>query len=326
MKKYNIALFYGGYTGESVVSEGSAKMVAKHLDNTKFNVYPIELQRNKWVYHFNEKEYKYSLDTHTLKLEDKEISFDCAFIAIHGTPGEDGKLQGYLDMAAIPYTSCNVDISSLTFNKYFCNLLAEQFNANVAKTTLLQKGDNIDIESITKEYNFPFFIKPNRSGSSLGVSKVKNIDDILPSIEKAFAEDDEILIQKAINGREIACGVYKIGNNIKALPLTEIISNNDFFDFEAKYEKGKSQEITPANISEELTKECQDLSVELYKKFNCNGVVRFDYFLDEKKWWFLEVNTIPGFSEASIVPQQVVAANIDLTDFFSSLVLDCLKK
>lgn len=326
-KKLNVALFFGGDSGEYEVSVGSAEVVGQHLACETLSVYPILVRAGEWTYTDAEgHQFAFDRNSHSLWLGKDKITFDCAFIAIHGTPGEDGKLQGYLEMAGIPYTSCDVTTSAITFNKYFCYDLANQYGAYVAQTILLSRHTQWDAESLAGQISFPCFVKPNKSGSSVGVSKVYDLSGLLPAIEKAFGADDEVLVQQYIKGREMGCGVYQVGGTIKVLPVTEIIPQNDFFDYEAKYTSGKSAEITPAHITIEQNRACSELTAYLYRKFNCKGVVRFDYFLIGDEWWFLEVNTVPGFSSGSIVPQQVRAAGISLDDFFRSLVYDAIAR
>jgi D-alanine-D-alanine ligase len=313
MRKIKVVLFMGGDSGEYEVSIASASQVKNNLDPGKFDVYPVLIRNGNWTY-TDEKGtiIPFDRNEHCLHIEGKSVKFDCAFIAIHGTPGEDGKLQGYLDIAGIPYTTCDVTTSALTFNKYFCNDLAIQYGVKVARTILLRKGDSWNESAMVKEVGFPCFIKPNKSGSSV-------------AIEKAFAEDDEVLVQQFIKGREMACGVFTLNGNVQVLPVTEVVSKNDFFDYQAKYTSGLASEITPAPITEEQSAECKKLTDYMYRKFNCKGVVRFDYFLVENTWWFLEVNTVPGFSSESIIPKQAKAAGYELKDFFGSLVEEALR-
>lgn len=327
MIKINVALFFGGDSGEFKVSVASASVVQANLSTEKYNVYPVLVRAGKWIYTDAEKnEHFFDRNQHCIELPGKQVKIDCAFIAIHGTPGEDGKLQGYLEMAGIPYTTCDVTTSALTFNKYFCNDLAFQYGANVANTILLFRNDSWDAEELAKKVGLPCFVKPNKSGSSVGVSKVYTLDNFEAAIEKAFAEDDEVLVQQYIKGREMACGVYSINNEIIVFPVTEIKTTNDFFDYEAKYSAGKAEEITPAEITQQQSDECRSMTSMLYRRFNCKGVVRFDYFLSDNKWWFLEVNTVPGFSAESIIPKQAKASNLTLSDFFGSLVDEALRK
>jgi len=327
MVKSNIVLFMGGDSGEYEVSIASAAQVKSFLDPEKFNVYPVLIRDGKWIYTNNDGTLvHFDRNNHCLLIEGVAVTFDCAFIAIHGTPGEDGKLQGYLDMVGIPYTSCDVTTSALTFNKYFCNDLAKQYGVNVAATVILRKGETWNAGALAAEVGLPCFIKPNKAGSSVGVSKVYEAAGIDGAIAKAFLEDDEVLVQQFIKGREMACGVFSVGGEVKVLPVTEVISKNDFFDYQAKYTEGLASEITPAPITEDQSAECQRLTAYLYRKFNCRGVVRFDYFLTNNEWWFLEVNTVPGFSAESIVPKQAKAEGYQLRDFFGMLVQDAMRK
>ena len=325
MGKLNIALFMGGDSGEYEVSIGSASQVKNNLDKDKFDVFPVLIRDGHWIYTGeNGIPVPFDRNGHCLTLSGNTIKFDCAFIAIHGTPGEDGKLQAYLDIAGIPYTTCDVTTSALTFNKYFCNDLAIQYGVKVAKTILIRKGDAWKADSLVQEAGLPCFVKPNKSGSSVGVSKVYTIEEIPAAIAKAFAEDDEVLVQQFIKGREMACGVFTLNGEIKVMPVTEVVSENDFFDYEAKYTDGLAREITPAPISDEQSAECMQITRYLYRKFNCKGVVRFDYFLTGDEWWFLEVNTVPGFSAGSIVPKQAKAAGYELKEFFGFLIEEAL--
>lgn len=327
MSKIKVLLFMGGDSGEYEVSIGSAAQVRNNLDAEKYEVYPVLVRDGKWSYtDENEKEYLFDRNSHSLCIEGKTINFDCAFIAIHGTPGEDGKLQGYLEMAGIPYTTCDVTTSALTFNKYFCNDLAVQYGVKVARTLLLRKSDAWDAPALADEVGLPCFVKPNKSGSSVGVSKVYELSEMPVAIEKAFAEDDEVLVQQFIKGREMACGVFTLNGKVEVLPVTEVVSKNDFFDYQAKYTAGLASEITPAHITAEQSAECKTLTEYLYRRFNCKGVVRFDYFLVENQWWFLEVNTVPGFSAESIIPKQAKATGYELKDFFGSLVEEAIRQ
>ncbi|MBK7212034.1 MAG: D-alanine--D-alanine ligase [Bacteroidales bacterium] len=327
IQRLKIALLMGGDSGEYEVSIGSATVVNKYLDAEEFDVYPILMKARNWTYTSPEgTAYSVDKDDFTLTLEQEKVYFDCAFIAIHGTPGEDGKLQGYLDIIGIPYTSCDLTTSAITFNKYFCNDLALQYGMNVAKTIIVRSEFNLDLNGIITEVGLPCFVKPNKSGSSVGVTKVYQSIELLDAVKKAFSEDDEVLIQQFIKGREMACGVYRTNGEVVVLPVTEVISKKDFFDYEAKYTKGMAEEITPANISTSELEDCQSITRELYNKFNCSGVVRFDYFLTEGKWWFLEVNTVPGFSEGSIIPKQVLASGNKLNLFFRQLIIEAISQ
>lgn len=324
----NIALVAGGYSGEYVISIQTAKTIKKHLNTEKYKVYTIVVTREDWWYE-NGDGAKISIDKNdfTLTLNGEKISFDLAFLAIHGTPGEDGRMQGYLDMMGVPYTTCNAIVSALTFNKSYCNKVVKDFGiVNIANSVHLIKDKPYSVGSILEQIQLPMFVKPNESGSSLGVTKVKLVEELLPAIEKAFKEDDQVLIEEFIEGRELTVGVYRINDKIYTLPATEIVSQNEFFDFEAKYTPGVTNEITPAPINDDIKEKLADKSEYIYRHLNCRGIVRIDYILQAKtnKLFFLEVNTMPGQSDASIVPQQVVAGGITLTEFYNSLVEECL--
>lgn len=328
MKK-NIALIAGGYSGEFVISIQTAQTIEKNLDRKKFNVYKIILTREGW-WHETAAGEKTEIDKNdfSLTLKTGKVKFDCAFIAIHGTPGEDGKLQGYLDMVRVPYTSCNSIVSAISFNKSYCNKVVKYFNVvNIANSVHLIKGEPYNVGSILEQLKLPFFIKPNESGSSLGVSKVKKVEQILPAIEKAFKEDSQVLVEEFIEGRELTIGVYRINGILHTLPPTEIVSKNEFFDFEAKYTPGVTDEITPAPISEEVLEDLKLKAGQIYRQLNCKGIVRMDFILqkDSNELFFLEVNTMPGQSETSLIPQQVRAAGMSLMDFYGSLLEDCFK-
>ncbi len=327
MKK-NIALLAGGYSGEYVISIQTADTIEKNLDAERFNTYKIIVTRDGWWHESAEGRVSVDKNDFSLTIGGKKVTFDCVFIAIHGTPGEDGKIQGYLDMLQIPYTTCNSIVSALTFNKSYCNKVVKEFNVvNIANSVHLIKGEPYNIGNILEQLKMPVFVKPNESGSSLGVSKVKSVEEMMPAIEKAFKEDNQVLIEEFIEGRELTIGVYRIGPYLHTLPPTEIVSQNEFFDYEAKYTPGVTNEITPARISEDTHEELKTKATYVYRHLNCRGVVRMDFILQNQtnKLFFLEVNTMPGQSENSIVPQQVRAAGLSLKDFYGSILDDCLK-
>ncbi len=328
MKK-NIALLAGGYSGEYVISIQTAKTIEQNLDPERYATYKIVITREGW-WHEGEDGTKTAVDKNdfSLTLDGRKIVFDCVFIAIHGTPGEDGRIQGYLDMLQIPYTSCNAIVSALTFNKSYCNKVVKAFNiVNIANSVHLIKGEPYSMGAIFDTLRLPVFVKPNESGSSLGVSKVKKVEELLPAIEKAFSEDNQVLIEEFIEGRELTIGVYRTEGELHTLPPTEIISNNEFFDYEAKYTPGVTSEITPAVISNSIREELENKASYIYRHLNCRGVVRMDFILQQPgdKLFFLEVNTMPGQSENSIVPQQVRAAGRELRAFYGALLEDTLK-
>lgn len=327
MKK-NIALIAGGYSGEFVISMASAKTIEKHLDDKKFDVYLIVIDRSGWFYQ-SRQGLKIPVDKNdfSITVERQKIHFDAAFIAIHGSPGEDGRLQGYLDMLQIPYTTCNSIVSALTFNKNFCNKVVKEYGVvHISKSVVLYQNLPYSLGSILEQLQFPVFVKPNESGSSLGISKVTAPEQVLPAIEKAFAEDDQVMIEEFIEGRELTIGVYKLKDTIFVLPPTEIVSRNEFFDYEAKYTAGITNEITPAPVTAEILNNLSKKAKAIYACLNCAGMVRMDFILQNKtnELYFLEVNTMPGQSEASLIPQQVAAAGMDLGTFYGNLLDEIL--
>jgi D-alanine-D-alanine ligase len=324
MKK-KVALVAGGDSGEYEVSISSAKAVKEQLVQSDYEVYLIVMQGTDWHYE-DDDGFRTPVNRHdfSIRLHEEPITFDVVFILIHGAPGEDGRLQGYFDLLGIPYTGSDLFTSSLTFKKSFNKYVATAMALPMARWVFMNRQQLLPVEKILQKTGMPCFVKPNKGGSSVGITKVKTREDLIPAIDRAFQEDDEVLVEEAIEGIEINCGVFRMGGNITALPLTEIVPKNEFFDYEAKY-LGASDEITPARISDSLTQTCQDLSVELYDRFQCRGLVRFDYILKDDVFYFLEVNTIPGLSAASIVPQQIRAAGMKESDVYAGLIEEALQ-
>jgi D-alanine-D-alanine ligase len=323
MKK-NIALVTGGFSGEAVISYKSAITIGNHLDPDLFNVYKIDINPEGWFYESGEDRSAVDKNDFTIHAGGKKIKFDAVFIGMHGTPGEDGKLQGYFDTLKIPYTGCDAATSALTFNKRYAVAVAGMAGIPVARSILLIRGEFNSPDEIVNNLKFPVFVKPNNGGSSIGMSKVeKPSDEIGAAIEKAFREDEQVLIEEMIKGREFTVGVFRSQGREIVLPLTEVRAHSDksFFDFEAKYQ-GKSTETTPAEVDEEIAENIRAMAKKVYRTFNCRGIVRIDFIYneEEKRPYMLEVNTIPGQSEASIVPQQVKAMGWSLKDFYSKLV------
>ncbi len=320
MKK-NIAIIAGGDSGEYEISINSASIVKNHLNDKNYCSYVIVIRNGNWYYETDDGE-QIAINKHdfSLKVVGKVVYFDVVFNAIHGTPGENGIIQAYFDLLNIPYTSCDVMTSALTFNKSFCNKVVASFGVQLASSMHLFKSDSYFLGGILESLKLPFFVKPNAGGSSVGMSKVNEADKLEDAIKLAFAEDDEILIEEFIPGREISCGVFNFKGKMMAFPITEIITKKEFFDYEAKYKEGFTDEVTPADIPEEIEIDCKATSVDLYHRLNCKGVVRFDYIFNEDGLWFLEVNTVPGLSEASIVPQQAQKFGLSLTELFGMMV------
>ena len=327
MKK-NIALVTGGFSGEAVISYKSVVTIDNNLDRNLFNVYKIDINRQGWFYELTDgRKLEIDKNDFSLQIDNQKVTFDAVFIGMHGTPGEDGKLQGYFDMLKMPYTGCDAATSAITFNKRYAVAVAGMAGIAVAKSVILIKNSFGSPDEIASTLKFPVFIKPNNGGSSIGMSKVnKPSDELGLAIEKAFKEDDQVLVEEMIKGREFTVGVFKSKGNIIVLPITEVKADEDksFFDFEAKYQ-GKSTETTPAEVEEVIADKLRDTARKVYSLFNCRGVVRIDFIYneEEKQPYMLEVNTIPGQSEASIVPLQVKVMGWTLKEFYTKLIQEC---
>jgi D-alanine-D-alanine ligase len=317
-----IAIAAGGDSSEYDISVKSAREVEKTL-SSKYQVYIIMIRGTNWYWEDQRGRY-YNIDKNdfSLKKDDEKIRFDAVFIAIHGTPGENGLLQGYLDMMQIPYSSCSAFCSALTFNKQACKLFLKDYSIPMAGNIIIRKGDMTDMSLILKNIGLPCFVKPNDSGSSFGVSKVRVKEELPAAIESAYKESNEVMIEAFMEGREVACGVVKVKSKAVVLPVTEIISKNEFFDFEAKYTPGKSDEITPAEMPVNITNKIQDLSSKVYDLLGCKGIVRVDFIVVRDKPYFLEINTVPGMTAESIIPKQAQAAGIEISQLYSMVIED----
>ena len=326
MPNPTIALVTGGYSSEAVISYKSAITIEKHIDPTKYNLYRIDITPQKWFHKRSTgEEVLVNKDDFSLTFDGRKIFFDAVFIGIHGTPGEDGKLQGYFDLLNIPYTSCDATTSAITFNKRYTVAIAGAAGFKVAKSIHLFKENYHEKTALLKGLQYPVFVKPNNGGSSIGMSKLPSADGLQDALEKAFKEDDQVLVEEYIAGREFTIGVFKSNGKIITLPFTEVMSQNDFFDFEAKYQ-GKSTEVTPAECSNDIAEKVRNAASGIYAIFNCRGVVRMDFIFNERDQepYLLEINTVPGQSDASLVPQQVAAMGMELKDFYSMLIEDAL--
>ncbi|NMD03401.1 MAG: D-alanine--D-alanine ligase [Bacteroidales bacterium] len=317
-----IAIAAGGDSPEYEVSVKSAIEVSRAL-TPKYRVYIIIIRGSDWYWEDERGRYhKIDKNDFTLVADDSRIRFDAVFIAIHGTPGENGLLQGYFDMLRIPYTSCDAFCSALTFNKQACKLFLKEYNIPMAEAVMIRKDDHSDLPAIIRHLGLPCFVKPNDSGSSFGGTKGSKKEELIAAVEKAFRESDEVMIEAFIKGREVACGVVRTRSRSLILPVTEIISKNEFFDYEAKYTPGRSEEITPAMIPAKISDEIQKLSLRIYNLLGCKGIVRVDFIIVEDKPVFLEINTVPGMSAESIIPKQARAAGIELADLYSMVIED----
>nr|WP_320036741.1 D-alanine--D-alanine ligase [uncultured Bacteroides sp.] len=319
--KRTIAIVAGGDSSELPVSLRSAQGIYSFMDKEKYNLYIVEMQGLRWEVQLPDGN-KAPIDRNDFSflLNGEKIKFDFAYITIHGTPGEDGKLQGYFDLLQIPYSSCNVLVSALTFNKFSCNQYLKGFGVKVSESVMLREGQSITDDAVVEKIGLPCFIKPNLGGSSFGVTKVKAKEQIQPAIKKAFDEAKEVIIEAFMQGTEITCGCYKTKNKEQVFPITEVVTTNEFFDYDAKY-NGQVDEITPARLSEELTKRVQTLTSAIYDILGCSGIIRIDYIITKgDKINLLEINTTPGMTATSFIPQQVRAAGLDIKDVMTDII------
>ena len=325
--KKNMAVVAGGDSSEYVVSVKSGANVLRAINTELFIPWLIRIKGEEWVVLDGESILS-TIDKadFSFNLDGQKIKFDYAYIIIHGTPGEDGLLQGYFEMVNIPYSSSNVQASALTFNKFFCNNYLRSFGIQMAQSVRLLAGEKYSAAGIVESLGLPLFVKPSAGGSSFGVTKVKKGEDLVEAVNKALDESPEAIIEQFIAGQEFTCGVVKIGERKLVFPVTEVIPKNEFFNYEAKYIPGMADEITPARISEELTLKVQTLSSQIYDLCNCNGIVRIDYILNGDTFYFLEVNTVPGMTETSFIPQQIKAMGLKLTDLLTDIITSGLKE
>lgn len=323
----NVAVLAGGNSGEYEVSLRSGDNIMSQLDRNLFNPYFIHVKGTEWSY-TDEQNQKHLIDKNDFSLivNGQKIIFDVVFIAIHGNPGENGKFQGYFDMLDIPYTGCDCFCSALTFNKYFCNLAVRELNVPIAPSLHYYHDDEIDMDEIEKVCGYPCFIKSCNSGSSVGVTKVHDESQVKAAVEEAFKYDDQLMIEKMISGQELACGVALVDGKPKALAVTEICPKNEFYDYQAKYTDGLHDMYTPARIPKESYEQVLKYSEQIYHFLNCGGIVRVDYIITPDGIpYFIEINTIPGQTAMSIIPAQLTACNMDLKDFYTSVVMDAIK-
>ena len=323
MKK-KIALVTGGFTGESVISLKSAAVVEKTIDRALYEVFTIYIYPGDW-YHLTPSGEKIAVDLNdfSLQLGDKKITFDGVFTILHGSPGEDGKLAGYFDLLGIPYTTCDQLTSAITMNKGYTKAIVQTIpELQVARSMQLFERNEDAVAKIQEELQLPLFIKPNNGGSSIGMTKVKTWEELSDALDKAFAEDSQVLVEEFVSGREFSVGVFKEKGQITVLPATEIVSSREFFDYEAKYVPGVCEEITPGRMNSEEVARVERISKKVYAVLNCKGAVRIDYFLQEDTgaFYFIEINTVPGQTETSLISQQVRATGMEIRDFYTLLI------
>lgn len=323
MKK-NIAILMGGYTDESVISLKSGQVVYDHIDQHKYNVYKVHILTKGWYAKVEENEYLINKSDFSFNLNGEKIIFDAVFNIIHGTPGEDGNIQAYFDVLGIKHTSCPFYQSALTFNKKDCLAVLNSYGIASATSYFLHQGDSIELDQIIEKVGLPCFVKPNKSGSSLGASKVTQKENLEEAIAIAFKEDDEVIIETFLDGTEVSVGVVEYKGKTQVLGITEIVTENDFFDYAAKYE-GQSKEITPARLSTEEEKKVIETARKVYEILKMKGLSRSEYILVNGIPYLLEMNTNPGMSLQSILPQQAKVAGISLNDLFEDMIQSTLK-
>ena len=323
MKK-NVAVVAGGTSSEYVISMRSAQTVLGCLDRSQFEPYLVVVTQDRWYAPIDGQELPVNRDDFSIPVGTEVVRFEAVYNIIHGTPGEDGKLQGYFDMLGLPYTGCGVLTSAITFSKSICKQLLRTQDVITPHSAVVASTDRHALDEVAARFSFPCFVKPNNGGSSFGVSKVEQAEELPAAVEKALAHDHEALIEEYIQGQELTCGVYRRDGVAQALPITEVVTKNAFFDFQAKYE-GASEEITPARVSDEVRDRCQRLTERIYTLLNCRGFVRIDYMLKEGTPYFIEANTTPGFSAESIFPQQIKAAGLDINEMVNAQLHEILQ-
>lgn len=325
--KRTVAIIAGGDSSEHEVSMNSAKNIYSYIDKEKYNLYIVELSKKAWEAVLADgTRSKIDKNDFSFMDGDKKVKPDFAYITIHGTPGENGILQGYFELLDIPYSTCDVLVSAMTFSKFTLNQYLKGFGIRVAESMLVNKRFGIEDKDVIEKIGLPCFIKPNASGSSFGVTKVKTADQIQPALKAAFAESDDVMIEAFMDGIELANGCYKTKNKSVVFPITEVVSDNEFFDYNAKY-KGEATEITPARLSPELTERVKKLTSAVYDILGCKGIVRVDYIITEgEKINMLEINTTPGMTATSFIPQQVKAAGLDMKDVMTDIIEEGLEK
>ena len=315
----NIAIVMGGYSSEAEISLKSGDVVYNSLDANKYALYKVYIFKDRWFVKLDTQEYKIDKDDFSFVKKDIKVNFDCVFNAIHGNPGENGALVAYFDLLGIKHTSAPFYQMSLTFNKRDTLSVIKEYGIQTANSYYMHQRDEINTVKIIEKVGLPCFVKPNRSGSSFGISKVYREENLEDAIMKACKEDEEILIESFLDGKEVSVGVIEYQGKIEVLPITEIVSENDFFDYEAKY-KGKSKEITPARISDVEKKKVINTARKVYRVLNMSGFSRSEFILVDGEPYFLEINTVPGMTEESLLPQQAKEASISLTDLFDNAI------
>lgn len=324
--KTNIAIVYGGYSSEAVVSKKSMAGLMTFIDSEKYNLIPVFIAKDEWSAVVNDQHYPIDRSDFSFTKEGTKTKIDFAYITIHGAPGENGLLPGYFEMIGLPHSTCPSLVSAMTFNKYVCNNYLRGFGISVAKSVLVRKADKYDSAEIANKLGLPCFVKPAAGGSSFGVTKAKTVDNIAPAIEKAQNESNEVIIESLLTGTEVTCGIYKTAKRTVIFPLTEVVTNNEFFDYEAKYTPGAAQEITPARVPDSTRDKVQAIASKVYDIMGMSGIVRIDFIISNDSINLLEVNTTPGMTLTSFIPQQIHANRMEYKDVFSEVIDDILNR
>lgn len=324
--KTNIAIVYGGYSSEAVVSKKSMAGLMTFIDSEKYNLIPVFIAKDEWSAVVNDQHYPIDRSDFSFTKEGTKTKIDFAYITIHGAPGENGLLPGYFEMIGLPHSTCPSLVSAMTFNKYVCNNYLRGFGISVAKSVLVRKADKYDSAEIANKLGLPCFVKPAAGGSSFGVTKAKTVDNIAPAIEKAQNESNEVIIESLLTGTEVTCGIYKTAKRTVIFPLTEVVTNNEFFDYEAKYTPGAAQEITPARVPDSTRDKVQAIASKVYDIMGMSGIVRIDFIISNDSINLLEVNTTPGMTLTSFIPQQIHANGMEYKDVFSEVIDDILNR
>ena len=308
----NVAIIEGGYSHEKIISLQSAETVYQNIDREKYNPIKVRIDEEGWFAYEGDKK----VEINRTDFSYNSIKFDIAFIVIHGTPGEDGKLQAYFDMLNIPYSTCSHLAATITFNKFVCNQYLKTFGIKVADAVLIRESDTVNTAEIVEKVGLPCFVKPNDGGSSFGITKVQNKNELEPAIKLALEHGTQAIIESFMSGREVTNGIYKNKNEIITLPITEIVTTNDFFDFDAKY-KGESDEITPADLTEDIVNSVKDVTKQIFEILDLKGIARADYILQDGEPYLIEINTVPGLSKESLIPQMAAHEGMSLKQLFN---------
>lgn len=323
MKK-NIAIVYGGYSSEAVVSEKSLAGLLTFIDAEKYNLIPVFISREEWSAVIDGVHYPIDRSDFSFSKGAEKTKIDFAYITIHGAPGENGQMAGYFEMIGLKHSTCPALTSAMTYDKFVCNSYLRSFGIKVADSVIVKKGKEYDAKAIAERLGMPCFVKPSAAGSSFGVSKVKKVEEMTPAIEKAFTECEDVVIESFLDGTEVTCGLYKTKERTVIFPLTEVVSSNEFFDYEAKYTPGKTQEITPARVPDSERDKVQKIASEVYDIMNMKGIARIDFIIMKGEPYLLEVNTTPGMTATSFIPQQIKASGAKLADVFTEVIEDIL--